>query len=53
MDLMRHLGPIMIITDVSQLSLRKLVYSQYFISVMQLVRVEREAGVMALVEMWS
>ena len=49
--LMRDLGPMIIISDLSQFSWRKLVCIQVLISVRQLVSVERVAVVMDLVEM--
>lgn len=43
----------MMISDLLQLSLRKLLFIQVFISVRQLMRVERMAGVMGFVEIQS
>ena len=50
-DWMRDLGPMMMISDLSQLSLRKFVCIQAFISIRQLVRVEWVAVVIDFVEM--
>lgn len=47
----RDLGPMMMISDLLQLSLRKLLFIQVFIAERQVVRVERMAGVMVAVEM--
>ncbi len=46
----RVLEPVIIISDILQLSLRKLLFFQVFVSVRQFVRVDRMAGVMVFVE---
>lgn len=48
---MRDFGPMMRSSDLLQLSLRKFVCIQEFISVRQFVRVDWEAAVMDVVEM--
>lgn len=48
---MRDFGPMMILSDLSQFSLRELAYIQDLISVRQLVRVECVAGVRDFMEM--
>ena len=53
MVLVRDLGQIMIRSDLSELSLRRLVCIQDLMLVRQLERVERVAEVMDLVEIWS
>ena len=51
MVLVSDFGPMMIMSDLSQLSLRKLICIHDLMSVRQLVRVECVAVVMDLVEM--
>ena len=52
-ELVRELGPMMMISDLLQLSLRKFVCIQVFKSVRQAVRVEWVVGMMALVERYN